>query len=77
MDQVATNASNKKLPKDHLGLLNMMQQGATWDKALTTKFGASENADCEHCGACGTDIVHIVWQCPALATIRDTLCEQI
>ena len=55
----------------------MMQQGATWDRCITSKFGASTNADCEHCGFPNADIVRVIWACPALSDTRDKLCRDI
>ena len=48
----------------------MIQQGATWDKALIAKLGVSEQVGCDHCGAPRVTFDHL-WDCPALQAERD------
>ena len=76
IDAAATNASANKFAKDDLGLLKLVQQGATWDKTLTIHTGTSKNSDCEHCGAPKADNEHTVWCCPALEEARSKLMAQ-
>ena len=39
IDEVVANAFAKKTPDDELGLLRLIQQGATWDRVVTATTG--------------------------------------
>ena len=68
------DASSRKMPSDELGLLRLLQQGATWDRVLTASFGHHGTDACEHCGALSAGIVHIVWFCPKLSPRAPPSC---
>ena len=73
IDKLATNISIRKLQQDSCGILRMIQQGATWDRSLTAKFGYHGTTQCEHCGLLNADYAHITWFCPSLEPQRKAL----
>ena len=50
IDKLATNVSNKRLPRDERGILRLIQQGAAWDRVMTSKTGYTHDDKCPHCG---------------------------
>ena len=53
-----------------------MQQGATWDRTMTSKFGYNENV-CELCGIPDAQITHTCWHCPALKQQHEKLISEV
>ena len=77
IDRIATNASGKQHPRAEVGLLKVVQQGASWDKKHTAKAGTTTTTVCDLCGHAECDIVHIIWKCPALEPERTAIIHQL
>ena len=77
IDRVATNSSRKKHPKAELGLLRLVQQGATWDKMHNHKSGNTTTTTCDGCGHINADIVHVIWHCPALEEVGAVILQEL
>ena len=59
----------------------MVQQGASLDRCMTSKYGFHNTNRCEHCGAENVCIEHVVWTCPPLQREREktvnSICPQM
>ena len=77
IDHDATNASSERLPRDHLGILKMVQQGATWSKQHTAASGYHDNTFCDLCGEPNQSNTHTIWTCSALEDIRRIELQKI
>ena len=77
IDPKATNCSSEHDDRGNLGLLRMVQQGAGWARNHANKIGHEDGDKCEHCGAIGSNIAHIIWKCPRLQDQREALTDDI
>ena len=65
------------MPSDDLGILRLIQQGATWDKATVKNFAQEANLVCDNCGALNPDFNHVSWTCSGLDEQRRVLSDQL
>ena len=70
IDTVATRAAYSVLDEGHANYLRVAQNAGSWGKDTILKTGHIDNDICDHCGANGQNLIHLVWTCPALQAAR-------
>ena len=70
MDQIATTASTNKLDENERMVLDMVRNGAAWNRTAAFWAGQVDDKMCKNCGEDENTPDHI-WTCCALKAIRE------